>query len=149
MQIGVFFVQNDFVQCEANTSLLYSFTKQRELALCRLLNVSICHDVTAFVYLFIYLKMKLIATRVFGSFPWKNTRLKINCNISLKTITSFWIWMSSLTINHQVVMADRKLYAQVRTIAFLVKNLFYHWLDLKKGWIGYEESESSDGDTWC
>ena len=57
--------------------------------------------------------------------------------------------MSSLTINHQVVMADRKLYAQVRTIALLVKNLFYHWLDLKKGWIGYEESESSDGDTWC
>lgn len=37
--MGVFFVQNDFVQCEANTSLLYLFTKQRGLALCRLLNV--------------------------------------------------------------------------------------------------------------
>ena len=61
--MGVFFVQNDFVQCEANTSLLYLFTKQRGLALCRLLNVFqyAMTPLHLFIYLFIYLKMKLIA----------------------------------------------------------------------------------------
>ena len=58
--------------------------------------VSICHDATAFVYLFIYLKMKLIATRVFGRFPCKKYLIKVNCNISLKTLSKMYSVIKNL-----------------------------------------------------